>query len=105
MARKKVRILVSCAIGGVGYQCNDVVNLPDVLVKQHAEAVDANKEAVSYALSVNGGVVTEYVDPAAEEAPAAESTEETAVPAEEAPATESTEETAAPAIQGDSPQE
>lgn len=89
MARKKVRILVSGAIGGVGYQCNDVVNLPDVLVKQHAEAVDANKEAVSYALSVNGGVVTEYVDPAAEEAPAAESTDETT----------------GPAVQGDSPQE
>ncbi len=104
MANKKVRVLVAGAIGGVLYQCNDVVNLPDVLVKQYAEAVDSNKEAVAYALSVNGNVVTDYVAPV--EAVAVDPVaEKIATPVAQAPAAESTEETAVPAVQGDSPQE
>ena len=63
MANKKVRILVDGPLGGVAYRCNDVVNLPDALAKAHADAVDANKEAVAYALSINGGNVIEHVDP------------------------------------------
>jgi len=61
MANKKVRVLVDGAIDGVFYRCNDVVNLPDTLAKAHADAVDAGKEAVSYALSINEGVVIEHV--------------------------------------------
>ncbi len=60
MANKKVRILVDGVIGGVFYRCNDVVNLPDALVKAHAGAIDADKEAVSYALSINDGTVIEH---------------------------------------------
>ncbi len=72
MANKKVRILVAGAIGGVQYHCDDVVNLPDALVKQHAAQVDAHKDAVSYALSVNGGTVIDHVDPIAEQKAALE---------------------------------
>lgn len=64
---KKVRILVAGRIGGVSYQPNDVINLPDALIKAHADAIDANKEAVAYALSVNGGAVIEHADPEAAE--------------------------------------
>lgn len=67
MANKKVRILVAGAVGGVHYQPDDVVNLPEALAKQHAEAVDTNKDAVAYALSLNGGKVIEHVEAAAEE--------------------------------------
>lgn len=63
MAKKKVRVLVAGPIGGVFYRPDNVVNLPDTLVKQHADRVDANKEAVSYALSVNGGNVIEHANP------------------------------------------
>lgn len=63
MANKKARVLVAGFIGGVPYKPNDVVTLPDVLIKQHAEAVDADKEAVAYALSINGGQVIEYAAP------------------------------------------
>lgn len=63
MANKKVRIIVAVNIGSVLYKPNDVVNLPDVLAKQHAEAVDPNKEAVAYALSINGGKVIEHAAP------------------------------------------
>jgi hypothetical protein len=67
MAKKKVRVLVGGSIGGVNYQPNDVVSLPEALAKQHAEAVDPNKEAIAYALSINGGKVKEHVEAAAEE--------------------------------------
>lgn len=70
MANKKARILVAGLIGGVFYQPDNVVNLPEVLVKQHADAVDTNKEAVAYALSINGGQVIEHAEP--EAAPPAE---------------------------------
>lgn len=63
MANKKVRVLVACSIGGFSYSCDDVVSLPDNLVKAHADSVDTNKEAVAYALSVNGGKVIEHADP------------------------------------------
>lgn len=68
MANKKVRILVAEVIGGVHYQPDDVVNLPEALVKQHAGAVDPAKEAVTYALSINGGQVLEHVEAPAEPA-------------------------------------
>lgn len=75
MASKKARILVAGNIGGTHYQPNDVVNLPEALAKQHAEAVDTNKEAVAYALSINGGKVIEHAeavaDPVEEPPPAA----------------------------------
>lgn len=66
MANKKVRILVACMIGGIAYRPDDVVNLPESLVKAHGDQVDANKDAVAYALSINGNQVQEYADPAAE---------------------------------------
>lgn len=63
MANKKVRVLVAGVIGAMSFRCNDVANLPDVLIKAHADAVDTNKESVAYALEQSGGVVIEYVDP------------------------------------------
>lgn len=71
---KKARVLVAGFIGGIHYKPNDVVSIPDALAKQHAEAVDTDKEAVAYALSINGGQVIEHQSPAVEEpaAPAAE---------------------------------
>ena len=67
MANKKARVLVAGLIGGIAYQPNDVVNLPDVLAKAAAEsgAVDLNKESVAYALSLNSGQVIEHAEPEA----------------------------------------
>lgn len=64
MANKKARILAAGQIGGISYKPDDVVNLPESLIKAHAASVDAHKDAVAYALSVNGGQVIEHVDPA-----------------------------------------
>lgn len=80
MANKKVRVLVSVSIAGVIYQPNDVVNLPETLARQYAEVVDANKDAVAYALSINGGKVIEPATPPAEEV-----AEAPAAPAPDAP--------------------
>lgn len=61
---KKVRILVD----GAGYKCDDVVLLPDDVAKALAAdgAADADKAAVAYALSVNGGKVIDATVPAAD---------------------------------------
>lgn len=64
MAKKKARILIAGPIGDVRYQPNDVVNLPDAMAKQHAESIDTTKEAVAYALSINGGKVIDHAEPA-----------------------------------------
>lgn len=64
MANKKVRILVAGSIDGVAYQPNDVVSLPANLAEAHVDTVDSHKDAVAYALSVNGNRVIEHASPA-----------------------------------------
>lgn len=56
---KKVRVLVDTNIEGCYYKINQVVELPDSVVKPYVEAgvVDASKAAVSYALSEGAAVV------------------------------------------------
>lgn len=61
MANKKVRILVAGSIDGVAYQPNDVVSLPANLAEAHVDTVDSHKDAVAYALTVNGNRVIEHV--------------------------------------------
>lgn len=67
MANKKVRVLVAGPIGGTAYKPDDVVNLPEAMAEQHANALDSNKEAVDYALSINGGKVIEHGESDAED--------------------------------------
>ena len=57
MANKKCRILVAGSIDGVAYQPNDVVSLPANLAEAHVDTVDSHKDAVAYALTVNGNLV------------------------------------------------
>lgn len=61
----KVRILVACAIGGMSFKPDQVVDLPATLAKQHAAAgeVDPNKEAVAYCVNELKAEVIAYEAP------------------------------------------
>ncbi len=60
---QKVRVLVAALIAGIAMRPDDVANLPNALAKSFAAdgAVDTNKDAVAYALSINGNTVIDVV--------------------------------------------
>lgn len=50
---KKVRVLVGCTLGGIPFQPDQVVDLPDALAKTHTASgeVDPHKDAVAYCIN------------------------------------------------------
>lgn len=66
MANKKYRVLLAGFIGSIAYQPNDVVSMPESLGKAHADSLDGHKDAVAYALGINGNQVKEHKDQAAD---------------------------------------